>query len=87
MTPIQLFNKATDPFLPGREAAPVRGPATALDERGLTNLVLLITRFRVTEEDMAVLEQLRNLRVTLLFTYSGHHRHRGSSRSPRATSP
>jgi hypothetical protein len=44
-----------------------------LDERGLTNLVLLITRFRVAKEDMAALKQLRNLRVTLLFTFSGIH--------------
>ncbi len=29
------------------------------------------TRFRVTDADMAALERLRNLRVTLLFTYSG----------------
>jgi hypothetical protein len=33
--------------------------------------VLIITRFKVTAEDMAVLEQLRHVRVTLLFTYSG----------------
>ena len=36
-----------------------------------TNLVLVITRFKVTAADMAVLEALRHLRVTLLFTYSG----------------
>ena len=28
VTPVQLFNKATDPFLPGRQTAPVRGPAS-----------------------------------------------------------
>jgi DNA repair photolyase len=70
VTPVQLFNKATDPFLPGVKPhlfEVLRG----LDERGLTNLVLLITRFRVTEADMTALEQLRHLRVTLLFTYSG----------------
>jgi DNA repair photolyase len=70
VTPVQLFNKATDPFLPGVKPhlfEVLRG----LDERGLMNLVLLITRFRVTEDDMAALERLRNLRVTLLFTYSG----------------
>jgi hypothetical protein len=43
----------------------------SLDERGLDNLVLIITRFTVTEQDMAVLEQLRNVRLTLLLTYSG----------------
>lgn len=70
VTPVQLFNKATDPFLPGVKPH-LFEVLRALDERGLTNLVLLITRFRVTEADMAALEQLRNLRVTLLFTYSG----------------
>jgi DNA repair photolyase len=70
VTPVQLFNKATDPFLPGVKPQ-LFEVLHDLDERGLTNLVLLITRFRVTEADMTALEQLRNLRVTLLFTYSG----------------
>lgn len=70
VTPLQLFNKATDPFLPGVKPH-LFEVLRALDGRGLTNLVLLITRFRVTDEDMATLEQLRNLLVTLLFTYSG----------------
>ncbi|GAB3977732.1 hypothetical protein GCM10029978_068340 [Actinoallomurus acanthiterrae] len=69
-TPIQLFNKATDPFLPGVKPHLFQ-VLRALDERGLDNLVLIITRFKVTAEDMAVLEQLRHVRVTLLFTYSG----------------
>ena len=43
----------------------------ALDERGYTNHVLVITRYKVTPHDMAELESLRHLRVTLLFTYSG----------------
>jgi DNA repair photolyase len=70
VTPIQLFNKATDPFLPGVKPhlfQVLRG----LDERGYTNHVLIITRFKVTADDMATLEQLEHLRVTLLFTYSG----------------
>jgi DNA repair photolyase len=70
VTPVQLFNKATDPFLPGVKPH-LFDVLRGLDERGLTNLVLLITRFRVIEADMAALEQLSNLRVTLLFTYSG----------------
>ena len=70
ITPIQLFNKATDPFLPGVKPHLFQ-ILRALDDRGLDNLVLIITRFRVTEADMAVLEELRHLRVTLLFTYSG----------------
>lgn len=70
VTPIQMFNKATDPFLPGVKPH-LFAALRDLDERGLTNLVLLITRFNVTEADMVELEKLRNLRVTLLFTYSG----------------
>ena len=69
-TPIQLLNKATDPFLPGVRPH-LFDVLRALDERGYTNHVLLITRFRVTAADMAALESLRHLRVTLLFTYSG----------------
>jgi len=70
VTPIQLFNKATDPFLPGVRPHLFQ-VLHALDARGFTNHVLVITRFKVTEADMATLEQLRHLRVTLLFTYSG----------------
>lgn len=70
VTPIQLFNKATDPFLPGVKPHLFQ-VLHALDGRGYTNHVLVITRFTVTEADMAELEQLRQLRVTLLFTYSG----------------
>lgn len=70
VTPIQLFNKATDPFLPGVKPHLFQ-VLQALDARGLTNHVLIITRFRVTDADMTALETLRHLRVTLLFTYSG----------------
>ncbi|WP_040588899.1 radical SAM protein [Sciscionella marina] len=70
ITPVQLFNKATDPFLPGVKPH-LFAVLRDLDARGLTNLVLVITRFRVTERDMAALEELRHLRVTVLFTYSG----------------
>ncbi len=69
-TPIQIFNKATDPFLPGVKPHLFQ-VLRDLDDRGLDNLVLIITRFKVTGQDMAALEELRNLRVTLLFTYSG----------------
>ncbi|RJL24036.1 hypothetical protein D5H75_31480 [Bailinhaonella thermotolerans] len=69
-TPIQLFNKATDPFLPGVKPHLFQ-VLQALDAEGLDNLVLIITRFTVTAEDMAMLERLRHLRLTLLFTYSG----------------
>ncbi|MCW6007782.1 hypothetical protein K1W54_25010 [Micromonospora sp. CPCC 205371] len=70
VTPIQLFNKATDPFLPGVKPHLFQ-VLHALDQRGYTNHVLVITRFKVTQADIAELETLRHLRVTLLFTYSG----------------
>ncbi len=70
VTPLQLFNRATDPFLP------VVRPHTfavleALDNRGLTNHVLVITRHQMQPEDIGRLNQLGNLKVTFLFTYSG----------------
>ncbi|WP_309227473.1 radical SAM protein [Micromonospora thermarum] len=70
ITPIQLLNKATDSFVPAVKPHLFQ-ILRALDERGYTNHVLVITRFHVTERDMAELEQLKHLRVTLLFTYSG----------------
>ncbi|WP_436759033.1 hypothetical protein [Streptosporangium sp. V21-05] len=69
-TPLQLFNKATDPMLPGVKPHTF-AVLEELDRRGYTNLVLIITRFHITAADMDVLESLRNVRVTLLFTYSG----------------
>ncbi|MDQ2873301.1 MAG: hypothetical protein M3Y33_00090 [Actinomycetota bacterium] len=69
-TPIQLLNKATDPFLPGVRPHLFK-VLHALDQRGYTNHVLVITRFKVAGADMAELEALHHLRVTLLFTYSG----------------
>lgn len=70
VTPIQLFNRATEPFLPK-----VRPHTFAvledLDNRQLTNHVLVITRHQLTPADIDRLNQLRYLKVTLLFTYSG----------------
>lgn len=70
MTPVQVFNRATDPFLPN-----VRPHTFAvledLDGRGLTNHVLVITRHKMKPEDMDRLNRLRHVKVTLLFTYSG----------------
>jgi hypothetical protein len=70
LTPIQLLNRATDPMLP-----PVKPHLFAmlrmLDDAGLTNHVLIITRWRVDSADCATLNALRNVRVTLLVTYSG----------------
>ncbi|MEV6861563.1 hypothetical protein AB0M44_11240 [Streptosporangium subroseum] len=69
-TPIQVFNRATDPML-----ATVK-PRTfnvlrLLDERGLTNHVLIITRWRVDPEDCAVLNSFHNIKLTVLVTHSG----------------
>ncbi|MGH3831691.1 MAG: hypothetical protein ACRDRS_14795 [Pseudonocardiaceae bacterium] len=70
VTPLQVFNRATDPFLPA-----VRPHTFAvledLDRRGLRNHVLVITRHQMKPEDRDRLNQLTNLTVTLLFTYSG----------------
>ena len=70
VTPIQLFNRATDPMLPG-----VRPHTLAvlrlLDQRQLSNHALVITRWRVEEEVCAALNSLTHLKVTLLVTYSG----------------
>lgn len=70
VTPVQVFNRATDPFLPK-----VRSHTFAvledLDERGLTNHVLVITRHHMKAKDAERLNQLRHIKLTLLFTYSG----------------
>ncbi len=70
VTPVQLFNRATEPFLPK-----VRPHTFAvledLDERELTNHVLVITRHQMKPDDIDRLNRLRYLKVTLLFTYSG----------------
>jgi DNA repair photolyase len=70
VTPVQIFNRATDPFLPN-----VRPHTFAvledLDARELRNHVLVITRHAMKAEDAQRLDQLRHIKVTLLFTYSG----------------
>ncbi len=70
VTPIQVFNRATEPFLPA-----VRPHTFAvledLDRRGLTNHVLVITRHQMRSDDAERLNQLSNVKVSLLFTYSG----------------
>jgi DNA repair photolyase len=70
VTPIQLLNRATDPMLPAVK------PHTfdmleRLDAHGLTNHVLVITRWRVEPEDCALLNSFANIKVTLLVTHSG----------------
>jgi DNA repair photolyase len=69
-TPLQIFNRATDPFLRGVKDH-LFAVLEDLDGRGLTNPVLVITRAHVRNADCARLNALRNLKVTVLFTYSG----------------
>ncbi|MGW6790812.1 radical SAM protein [Streptomyces chartreusis] len=69
-TPIQLFNRATDPMLPVVKPH-LFAVLRQLDEQGLTNHVLVITRWRVSAEDCAVLNSFQNLRLTVLVTHSG----------------
>lgn len=69
-TPIQLLNRATDPMLPVVKPH-LFNVLRRLDEQGLTNHVLVITRWRVEPEDCTVLNSFTNLRVTVLVTHSG----------------
>ncbi|MFJ2818524.1 radical SAM protein [Streptomyces sp. NPDC087294] len=68
-TPIQLLNRATDPMLPAVKPH-VFNVLRQLDEQGLTNHVLIITRWRVDAEDCAVLNSFTHLRLTVLVTHS-----------------
>jgi DNA repair photolyase len=70
VTPVQVFNRATDPFLPTVKAHTF-AVLEDLDSRGLANHVLVITRHQVKPEDTQRLNQIRNIKLTLLFTYSG----------------
>ncbi|MEU7228908.1 radical SAM protein [Streptomyces chrestomyceticus] len=68
-TPIQLLNRATDPMLPAVKPH-LFNVLRLLDGQGLTNHVLVITRWRVTPEDCAVLNSFTHLRLTVLVTHS-----------------
>ena len=70
VTPIQVLNRATDPFLPAVRPHTLAVLAD-LDSRGLRNQVLVITRHQMKPGDISRLNELANLKVTLLFTYSG----------------
>lgn len=70
VTPIQLLNRAADPMLPAVK------PHTfdmlrRLDAHGLTNHVLVISRWRIEPDDCAFLNSLENIKLTLLVTHSG----------------
>lgn len=69
VTPVQLLNRATDPML---QAVKPRlfEMLRLLDERGLTNHVLVISRWHVRPEDCAVLNSFENIKLTLLITHS-----------------
>jgi DNA repair photolyase len=70
VTPIQLFNRATEPFLP-KVRPHTFAVLEELDARKLTNHVLVITRHQMKANDIDRLNRLEHLKVTLLFTYSG----------------
>lgn len=70
VTPIQLLNRATDPFLPGVRDCLFR-TLELLDRMGLRNRVLVITRWHVTREDVLRMEALSNVALTVLVTWSG----------------
>lgn len=70
ITPIQLFNRATDPMLPIVKPHTFR-VLSLLDSNNLTNHVLVISRWKVSEDDCSFFNSLRNIKVTVLITYSG----------------
>jgi len=70
VTPIQIFNRATEPMLPAVKHH-LFAVLAVLDARGLRNHVLVITRYRMTAQDCQRLNDLTNVKLTLLFTYSG----------------
>lgn len=70
LTPVQIFNRATDPMLPAVKPHTFN-VLRLLDERRLTNHVLVITRWRLDAADCAILNAYRYLKVTILFTHSG----------------
>jgi DNA repair photolyase len=69
-TPIQIFNRATDPFLPGVKDH-LFATLEELDRRALTNPVLVITRWKIETEDVKRLDRLTHLKLTVLVTWSG----------------
>jgi hypothetical protein len=63
VTPLQLFNRATDPFLP-QVKQHTFAVVTDLDKRGLRNHLLIITRYWVTDSDCEQLAAICHLRLT-----------------------
>jgi DNA repair photolyase len=69
-TPIQIFNRATDPFLPGVKEH-LFATLEKLDRLALTNPVLVITRWKIEAVDVERLERLKHLTLTIFVTWSG----------------
>jgi DNA repair photolyase len=69
-TPIQIFNRATDPFLPGVKDH-LFATLEEMDRRALTNPVLVITRWKVDTADVERLDRLAHPKLTVLITWSG----------------
>ena len=70
ITPIQIFNRATDPFL-SKVKSHTFNILSLLDKAINSNHVLVITRYKVTREDAIKLNSYRNIKLTVLVTYSG----------------
>lgn len=70
ITPLQIFNRATDPLLPLVKDHTFN-VLKILDSLNLTNHFLIISRYHLSEQDCVFLNSIQNLKVTLLFTYSG----------------
>ncbi len=70
LTPLQIFNRATDPFLTGVKQHLFQ-TLEEIDRRGVLNPVLVITRWKVTKPDIERLEALKNIKLTILMTWSG----------------
>jgi hypothetical protein len=70
LTPLQIFNRATDPFLTGVKQH-LFETLEEIDRRGVLNPVLVITRWKVTKPDIERLESLKNIKLTILVTWSG----------------
>ncbi|MFP9435478.1 hypothetical protein [Pectobacterium brasiliense] len=70
LTPIQLFNRATDPMLP-KVKKHTHNILSLLDGLGLKNNVILITRWKVTDDDCNKFNSLKNIKLTVFVTYSG----------------
>lgn len=70
ITPIQIFNRATDPFLP-KVKDELFATLEMLDKLRLRNTVLVITRWHILPLDIQRLESLKNIRLTILVTWSG----------------